>query len=63
MDLYNKHRGIGSGMGLTLLPKLKMEHISLTSYSKMRVDLAVQVIINRMIIITLASLYMYIGVK
>ena len=30
-------------VGLTLLPKLKREHIWLTSYSKMRVDLAVQV--------------------
>lgn len=29
--------------GLSLIPKLKYEHISLTSYSKMRVDLATQV--------------------
>ena len=32
--------------GLTLLPKLKREHIQLTSYSKMRVDLAAQVCIT-----------------
>lgn len=29
--------------GLSLVPKLKLEHIHLTSYSRMRVDLAVQV--------------------
>ena len=32
------------GVGLTLLPKIKREHIKLTSFSKMRVDLAAQVI-------------------
>ena len=31
------------GVGLCLLPKLKFEHITLTSFSKMRVDLAAQV--------------------
>ena len=30
--------------GLSLVPKLKQEHINLTSYSRMRVDLAAQVI-------------------
>ena len=29
--------------GLSLVPKLKQEHIILTSYSRMRVDLAAQV--------------------
>ena len=29
--------------GLLLVPKLKMEHIQLMSYSRMRVDLAAQV--------------------
>ena len=29
--------------GLTLMPKLKLEHLKLTSYSRMRVDLAAQV--------------------
>ena len=30
-------------MELSLVPKLKMEHINLTSYSRMCVDLAAQV--------------------
>ena len=30
--------------GITLLPKLKLEQVKLTSFSKMRVDLAAQVI-------------------
>ncbi len=34
MDLYERNMGKGS---------LKMEHIKLTSFSKMRVDLAAQV--------------------
>ncbi len=29
--------------GLTIAPKLKREHLKLTSYSRMRVDLAAQV--------------------
>ena len=29
--------------GLCIVPKLKLEHIKLTSFSKMRVDLAAQV--------------------
>lgn len=32
------------GLGLRLLPKLKYEHLHLTSFSKMRVDLAAQVL-------------------
>ena len=32
------------GLGLRLLPKLKYEHLKLTSFSKMRVDLAAQVL-------------------
>jgi len=31
------------GLGVRMIPKLKLEHISLTSFSKMRVDLAAQV--------------------
>ena len=31
--------------GLSLIPKLKQEHVKLTSYSRMRVDLAAQVCI------------------
>ena len=32
-----------AGMGLQLVPKLKYEHINITSFSAMRVDLAAQV--------------------
>lgn len=39
VSLYNEHKG----KGLTIQKKLKWEHIKLTSYSKMRVDLAAQV--------------------
>ena len=39
--LYEEDRQ--PGVGLTLLPKLKYEHIRLTSFSKMRIDLAAQV--------------------
>ena len=35
--------------GLTLLHKVKWEHIYLTSYSKMRVDLAAQVCLKNII--------------
>ena len=34
---------MATGMGIRLVPKLKYEHISLNSFSKMRVDLAAQV--------------------
>lgn len=36
-------RDSATGMGLHLLPRVKFEHIRLTSFSKMRVDLAAQV--------------------
>lgn len=39
MKLYLK----SSGSGLSIVPKLKYEHVYLTSFSKMRVDLAAQV--------------------
>ena len=39
--LYNADTS--QGAGLRLLPKLKLEHINLTPFSKMRVDLAAQV--------------------
>ena len=32
-----------SSHGISLIPKLKLEHVKLTSFSKMRVDLAAQV--------------------
>ena len=41
MILYEQDHGRGSG--LALVPKLKYEHVHLTSFSKMRVDLAAQV--------------------
>lgn len=39
--LYN--HDTSTGEGIRTVPKLKFEHISLTSLSKMRVDLAAQV--------------------
>jgi len=36
-------RDSGKCTGLSLVPKLKSEHINLTAFSKMRVDLAAQV--------------------
>ena len=45
LDLYNKLDHMRkSSCGLTLVPKLKREHVNLTSFSRMRVDLATQVI-------------------
>ena len=41
--LYHNNRS-ADAPGLALITKLKYEHIWLTSYSKMRVDLAAQVI-------------------
>jgi len=42
--LYERDRGaVREAPGLSLVPKLKWEHIHLTSFSKMRVDLAAQV--------------------
>ena len=46
LDLYETNRPNGTSPGLTLIPKLKNEHVHLTSYSKMRVDLATQVGVN-----------------
>ena len=44
VQLYNKHcLASTSAPGLSILHKLRYEHIHLTSYSKMRVDLAAQV--------------------
>ena len=40
--LYERNRNKDTA-GLALLPKLKYEHIYLSSFSKMRVDLATQV--------------------
>lgn len=42
-SIYEKTK---SSSGLTLLPKIKYEHTNLTNFSKMRVDLAAQVILK-----------------
>ena len=43
-DLYHKDNGANrEAPGLSMVPKLKYEHIHLSSFSKMRVDLAAQV--------------------
>ena len=43
-NLYHRDSGKQkSAGGLSLVPKLKYEHVYLTSFSKMRVDLAAQV--------------------
>jgi len=45
VDLYHRNSGAKvQSPGLSLLPKLKYEHVHLTSFSKMRVDLAAQVL-------------------
>ena len=41
--LYHDGKPSVEAPGLSLVPKLKHEHIYLTSFSKMRVDLAAQV--------------------
>ena len=43
LELYTKNRAQADDTGLAVIPKLKYEHVHLTSYSKMRVDLAAQV--------------------
>ena len=46
VDLYMRaNNPLKDSPGLTIVPKLKYEHISLTSFSKMCVDLAAQVYI------------------
>jgi len=43
-EIYEKVSTMSiESQGLTLAPKLKLEHLKLTSYSRMRVDLAAQV--------------------
>ena len=37
------YRNMGAATGLSMVPKLKYEHVYLNSFSKMRVDLAAQV--------------------
>lgn len=42
VDLHYKDKGKATGLA-AMVPKLKLEHLQLTSFSKMRVDLAAQV--------------------
>ena len=47
VDLYHRNAGrITETPGLSIVPKLKYEHIHLNNFSKMRVDLAAQVCNN-----------------
>ena len=47
VDLYHRNAGrVTQTPGLSIVPKLKYEHIHLNSFSKMRVDLAAQVCNN-----------------
>ena len=44
VQLYKRNAGMCTDTpGLSIVPKIKYEHIYLTSFSKMRVDLAAQV--------------------
>ena len=51
VEVYEQNR---SEDGLVLLPKLRYEHVNLNNFSKMRVDLAAQVI--AIVVILSASL-------
>ena len=42
-DVYDRNLGSASNVGVSLVHKLTLEHLNLTSFSKMRVDLAAQV--------------------
>ena len=41
--LYERNLGSPDNCGVSMVHKLTLEHINLTSFSKMRVDLAAQV--------------------
>ena len=42
-QLYQRNVGSGNNCGVSMVHKLTLEHINLTSFLKMRVDLAAQV--------------------
>ena len=42
-QLYERNLGSTNNCGVSMVYKLTLEHINLTSFSKMRVDLAAQV--------------------
>ena len=41
--------------GISILPKLKLEHLKLTSFSRMRVDLAAQVCLELTIMLAFVT--------
>lgn len=52
-DVYDKNLGNASNVGVSLVHKLTLEHLNLNSFSKMRVDLAAQVIMYACVFISL----------
>ena len=44
VQLYEQNAGSAVNQGICLVPKIKYEHVHLTNFSKMRVDLAAQVV-------------------
>ena len=64
MELYHRNAGAQTTTpGLSLVHKLRYEHIHLTSFSKMRVDLAVQVCYIHLYGIGLIIYCLYSGFK
>ena len=43
IQLYEQNAGSPVNQGICLVPKIKYEHVHLTNFSKMHVDLAAQV--------------------
>ena len=52
-DVDDKNLGNASNVGVSLVHKLTLEHLNLNSFSKMRVDLAAQVIMYASVFISL----------
>lgn len=42
-EVYEQNLGSSSNVGISMVQKLTLEHLNLTSFSKMRVDLVSQV--------------------
>ena len=57
INLYEHDKG--KGTGLTMVPKLKFEHVHLTPFAKMRVDLAVQVSLYTLHVCTCITITIY----
>ena len=62
-DVYDRNLGNTSNVGVSLVHKLTLEHLNLTNFSKMRVDLAAQVSMYMYACARLSSLLicMYVG--